>query len=130
MNSSKKLSPIPVPLAQRLHDARMRWLPVLVIVAALGAIAGLWRNHVAAPSMVGQAEGDLATISSPKAGMLAGLRVARFQRVRAGDPLFTQHLDPAMAHSVKLAAATAGALLVLLIGVVRRRLRRSAPDRV
>jgi YjbE family integral membrane protein len=48
----------------------------------------------------------------------------------AGDPLFTQHLDPAMAHSVKLAAATAGALLVLLIGVVRRRLRRSAPDRV
>jgi YjbE family integral membrane protein len=49
----------------------------------------------------------------------------------AGDPLFTQHIDPAMAHSVKLAAATAGALLVLLIGVVRRRLnRRSAPDRV
>jgi YjbE family integral membrane protein len=49
----------------------------------------------------------------------------------AGDPLFTQYLDPAMAHSVKLGAAMAGALLVLLIGVVRRRLnRRSAPDRV
>jgi len=49
----------------------------------------------------------------------------------AGDPLFTQHLDPAMAHSVHLGAAMAGALLVLLIGVVRRRLnRRSAPDRV
>jgi hypothetical protein len=47
----------------------------------------------------------------------------------AGDPLFTQHLDPATAHSVQLGAATAGALLVLLIGMVRRRLsRRSAPD--
>jgi len=49
----------------------------------------------------------------------------------AGDPLFTRHLDPAMAHTVHLGAAMAGALLVLLIGVVRRRLnRRSAPDRV
>jgi YjbE family integral membrane protein len=47
----------------------------------------------------------------------------------AGDPLFTQHLDGATAHSVQLAAATAGALLVVLIGMVRRRLsRRSAPD--
>jgi YjbE family integral membrane protein len=47
----------------------------------------------------------------------------------AGDPLFTQHLDQATAHSVQLGAAMAGALLVLLIGVVRRRLsRRSAPD--
>jgi YjbE family integral membrane protein len=47
----------------------------------------------------------------------------------AGDPLFTQHLDAATAHSVQLAAATAGALLVVLIGMVRRRLsRRSAPD--
>jgi YjbE family integral membrane protein len=49
----------------------------------------------------------------------------------AGDPLFTRHLDPATMHSVHLGAAMAGALLVLLIGVVRRRLnRRSAPDRV
>jgi YjbE family integral membrane protein len=47
----------------------------------------------------------------------------------AGDPLFTPHLDSATAHSVQLGAAMAGALLVLLIGVVRRRLnRRSAPD--
>jgi YjbE family integral membrane protein len=49
----------------------------------------------------------------------------------AGDPLFTQHFDAATAHTVKLAAATGGAALVLFIGMVRRRLtRRSAPDRV
>jgi YjbE family integral membrane protein len=49
----------------------------------------------------------------------------------AGDPLFAQHFDAATAHTVKLAAATGGAALVLFIGMVRRRLtRRSAPDRV
>jgi YjbE family integral membrane protein len=49
----------------------------------------------------------------------------------AGDPLFVRHLDPASAHSVQLGAATVGALLVLFIGMVRRRLtRRSAPDRI
>jgi len=49
----------------------------------------------------------------------------------AGDPLFAHHLDPASAHSVQLGAATAGALLVVFIGMVRRRLtRRSAPDRI
>jgi YjbE family integral membrane protein len=49
----------------------------------------------------------------------------------AGDPLFAHHLDPASAHSVQLGVATAGALLVVFIGMVRRRLtRRSAPDRI
>ena len=49
----------------------------------------------------------------------------------AGDPLFAQHIDPTIAHSVKLGVATSGALLVLFIGMLRRRrTRRSAPDRV
>ncbi len=49
----------------------------------------------------------------------------------AGDPLFTRHLDPGMVHSVQIAAATLGAVMVVLIGMVRRRLnRRSAPDQI
>lgn len=84
---SQTLPPIPVPVAQRLRDARTRLLPIFVMVSALAAIAGLWRNHVAAPTMVGQAQGDLATISSPKSGMLTALHVARFQKVHAGDLL-------------------------------------------
>ena len=49
----------------------------------------------------------------------------------ASDPLFAEQLDPATAHGVQLAVATAGALLVLFIGMLRRRwTRRSAPDRV
>jgi YjbE family integral membrane protein len=47
----------------------------------------------------------------------------------AGDPLFTRALDPSMAHSVHIAGATLGAMLVLAIGFLRRRFsRRSAPD--
>jgi YjbE family integral membrane protein len=49
----------------------------------------------------------------------------------AGDPLFTRHLDAGMVHSVQIAAATLGAVMVVLIGMVRRRLnRRSAPDQI
>src|SRR5262249_15127111 len=48
-----------------------------------------------------------------------------------GDPLFVHHLDPATAHQVHFAGAALGAVLVLLIGMLRRRwTRRSAPDRV
>jgi YjbE family integral membrane protein len=48
-----------------------------------------------------------------------------------GDPLFTRYLDPAMAHNAKIAGAVLGAVLVLFIGVVRRRwTRRSAPDQI
>jgi YjbE family integral membrane protein len=49
----------------------------------------------------------------------------------AGDPLFTRYVDPSLAHSFHLAGATFGAVLVVLIGMVRRRLtRRSAPDQI
>lgn len=82
-----KLPPIPIPLTRRLRDARMRLLPAIVILSALAAITALWRNHVAAPTMVGQAQGDLATLCSPKSGMLTGLRVSQFQRVHAGELL-------------------------------------------
>lgn len=84
---SDALTPIPIPLRQRWRDARMRALPVIVFGAALAAIAVLWKDHIAAPTMVGQTEAVLANASSPKAGVLAGLAVTRFQKVRAGDPL-------------------------------------------
>jgi YjbE family integral membrane protein len=49
----------------------------------------------------------------------------------AGDPLFTHNLDPALAHRAHFAGAAVGAVLVLFIGMVRRRwTRRSAPDRI
>jgi YjbE family integral membrane protein len=40
------------------------------------------------------------------------------------DPLLTGHLDPAMAHNVWVAGATLGALLVVAVGLMRRRHHR------
>ena len=57
-------------------------------------------------------------------GWIAGEIIAK-------DPLITGQLDPAKAHTVWLVAATLGALLVVCVGMVRRRyMRRSAPDQI
>jgi YjbE family integral membrane protein len=57
-------------------------------------------------------------------GWIAGEIIAK-------DPLLTGHLDPTMAHKVWIASASIGALLVVLVGLLRRRYhRRSAPDRI
>lgn len=79
--------PIPIPLAQRLRHARMNMLPLVVFGSVLVTLAVLWRNHVAAPSMVGQVEAVVANVSSHLPGVLAALNVQRFQSVRAGDSL-------------------------------------------
>jgi multidrug resistance efflux pump len=78
-------TPIPVPLRERWHDLRLRVLPIVGFAGAILAIGVLWKNHVAAPSMVGQAEPVLANVSSPKPGILGQLQVVRFQQVKAGD---------------------------------------------
>ncbi len=83
--SSKAPKPIPVPLSERWQDLRSRVAPVLVLGAAIASIGLLWKGHIAAPSMVGQAEPILANVSSQKAGVLAELCVNRFQRVKQGD---------------------------------------------
>ena len=84
---SDSLSPVPIPIQQRWRDARTRVLPVVVFGAALYGIALLWKDHVASPTLVGQAEPVLANVSCQKPGLLAQLSVARFQKVKAGDPL-------------------------------------------
>jgi multidrug resistance efflux pump len=80
-----RLQRIPVPFAQRLQGARMRLVPILVFLGVMVAIATLWKDYVAAPSMVGQAEPVLAHVSSYKPGVLTELAVGRFQKVKAGD---------------------------------------------
>jgi multidrug resistance efflux pump len=78
---------IPIPLPQRWRDIRQRILPVVVFAAALGGVGLLWRDHTASHVMVGQAEPVLSNVSCYKPGVLAELKVNRFQRVKAGDPI-------------------------------------------
>jgi len=81
------LTPIPIPWRERWRDIRLRILPVLVFGSAVGLIALLWKDHVAAPTMTGQAEPVLAQVSCYKPGLLAELTVTRFQKVKTGDPI-------------------------------------------
>ena len=54
-------------------------------------------------------------------GWIAGEIIAK-------DPLISGAVDPSMAHMVALIGGTLGAIFVLAVGLLRRRLRRSAPD--
>jgi HlyD family secretion protein len=76
---------IPTPLRQRWQAARLRLLPVVVLAGLLCVIAVFWKDHVTAGAMLGQAEPVLSNVSSYKAGVLAELSVARFQKVKAGE---------------------------------------------
>ena len=83
----KNDGPIPIPTRLHWHEFRLRLLPAVVFVAAIIVIAFLWDGHVAAPTLVGQAEAQLAAVSSHKPGLLTGLAVTRFQTVKAGDTI-------------------------------------------
>jgi multidrug resistance efflux pump len=76
---------IPIPLRYRWQSARLRILPFIVLGVCFGASAVLWKGHISAPTMFGQAEPVVADVSSYKPGVVAELTVTRFQRVRAGD---------------------------------------------
>lgn len=65
----------------------MRVIPAVSFCGAIVAIAFLWKSNIAAPALVGQAEPNEAKVSCYKPGMLAQLDVARFQKVKAGDPI-------------------------------------------
>lgn len=78
---------IPTPWPQRWRDLRQRFLPVLVFIAGLSGVALLWKNQTATQVIVGQAEPVLSNVSCYKPGVLAELKVNRFQRVKAGDPI-------------------------------------------
>lgn len=81
------LEPLPTPLPQRLQDLRLRLLPFLTLLGCVVAIALLWSSNVGTPRMVGQAEPVTVSVSIPKSGTIAELRVGRFQVVRVGDVL-------------------------------------------
>ena len=78
---------IPIPLPQRWREIRKRILPVVVFAAAFVTVGVLWRDHTASRVLIGQAEPVLSNVSCYKPGVLAELKVERFQRVKAGDPI-------------------------------------------
>jgi multidrug resistance efflux pump len=78
---------IPIPWRERWRDIRLRYVPILLFIAIVFALAFLWKDYASAPTIVGQAEVVPANVSSYKPGMLAQLSVDRFQKVKAGDAI-------------------------------------------
>ena len=76
---------IPIPLAERWRSFRMRVIPVVVFIIAASAAVAIWRQHIAAPMMVGKAETVRATVASPANGALGPLEVGPFDEVTAGQ---------------------------------------------
>ena len=78
---------IPTPVSVRWREFRMRVVPGLMCLAA-GIGAGIiWTQYVIPASFIGRVETLQANVISTKAGAISQLNVARFQRVKAGDPI-------------------------------------------
>ena len=80
-----ELPPIPIPMAQRWREFRLRALPLLVFCGTLIAAAWLWREQMPVAALVAEVEGTSAQVSSLKAGLLTQFNVTRLQRVKAGE---------------------------------------------
>jgi len=79
------MKPIGTPLSQRWREFRIQVMPLAAFLAAVVAVVVIWREDVAAPTLVGEVERVHANVSSPKAGKLSQLNVRILQRVKAGD---------------------------------------------
>lgn len=80
-----ELSNIPTPPSQRLREFRVTYVPAIVFACTLIAIVVMWRSYVAPPTLVGQVEPLVSSVTSRNAGVLTNLLVQRFQEVKAGD---------------------------------------------
>ncbi len=79
--------PIPTPPALRWREFRIRVLPAVLFVAAIGSAGYLWKQNVTSPALVGAVEVRNARVNSPYAGKIASLNVERFQTVTQGTPV-------------------------------------------
>ena len=81
----KVLPPIRTPLRQRLKPIRQRWLPAVVLVLVILAIAFVWRRVARPTSFVGIVETVYTTVTTPDAGVLTNISINPLQEVLAGD---------------------------------------------
>jgi multidrug resistance efflux pump len=81
------LTPIPVPCRERCRALRVYLLPALAYLLSIGVLAALWRQRVAAVTLVGQAEPLQVQVNADRPGVLADITVGRFQQVAAGDSI-------------------------------------------
>jgi multidrug resistance efflux pump len=80
-------TPIPIPLSQRWRMFRMRIIPVLVFLVALGGIIMLWERDSAPGSIVGEVYAPVSSVNSPRAGWLEADPFILHTAVRVGQEI-------------------------------------------
>ncbi len=81
--------PIPIPLARRWREFRIRVLPVLVFLCVAGAVAMLWKTHVAPAQMTGLVIAEMYELRSPRDGVVYEMNKARFDLVGENETVLT-----------------------------------------
>lgn len=81
----ENLTPIPIRAGHRWREFRIRYIPALTFLIALVSVVFIWRDHVAAPSYVGEVETVRANVISTVPGLLVELNVDRFDAVTKGQ---------------------------------------------
>jgi multidrug resistance efflux pump len=112
------LPPIPTPAKQRWQDFRLSGIPVIVLLATIGAVIFIWNANLVPSTIVGEVQGVDANISSTLEGQLTELNVALFDRVTKGQTLGKVRLISQETLASMLAAATAD-LQVLRVRMIQ-----------
>jgi len=97
------LTPIPIPWSQQWRQFRIRVLPLLVFLVALGGVAMLWEHDAAPGSIVGEVYAPSSMANSPRAGWIEGEPFALHAQVEAGQEIAI--VRPLPADHMKLALA-------------------------
>lgn len=79
------LPKIPSPPALVWRELRHLLFPPLIFAAALTTAVVLWRDHAAAPHLIGEVETISSLVTSGEDGLIVSLAVDRFADVRQGD---------------------------------------------
>lgn len=87
-------TPIPIPWSQHWRQFRMRLLPVLVFLVALGAVATLWERDAAPGFIVGEVHAPATMVNSPRAGWIEGETLVMHRQVEAGEEIAIVRIIP------------------------------------
>jgi len=101
VNDDKPLPPIPTPASLRWREFRVRALPILFFIAAIGSVCFIWQRNLTAPMLVGAVEVRSAQVAVPYAGKILQLGVDNFQTVTQGQAVAVLiPTDPRLSFSV------------------------------
>jgi len=88
-NEKRPLPPIPSPWSSKVREFKLQVVPLLVFVAALGALVWLVHHRGLSATFLAAAEGRQTVLAASMSSTLTDVHVTLYQRVKQGDPIAT-----------------------------------------